>query len=50
MGRSAGLGTGANEVVARRSQTLVQGRFSLQGLDLIGFTIYYVAFYGMVTS
>ena len=50
MGRSAGSTNGVNEVVARRSQTTVQGRFSLQGLDLImGFAIYSVAFYGSDT-
>ena len=49
MGRSAAIGTGVSEVVARRLQTAVQGRLSLQGLDLTGFAIYSKAFDGMVT-
>ena len=50
MARSAGLAKGVNEVAARRSQTAVQGRFWLQGLDPLGFAIYYVAFFGRVAS
>ena len=46
MARSARLANGVNEAVARRSQTAVQGRFWLQGLDPIGFAIYSVAFFG----
>ena len=44
MGRSAGLVNGVNEVVARHSQTAVQGRFWLQSVDLLGFAMYYVVF------
>ena len=50
MARSAGLTNGVNEVIARRSQTAVQGRFWLQGLDPMGFAIYSVAFCGRVAS
>ena len=50
MARSARLINGVNEVVARRSQTAVQGHVWLQGRDLMGFAIYYVAFYGRVSS
>ena len=42
--RSTGLTNGVDEVVARRSQTAVQGRFWLQSVDTIGFVIYSVAF------
>ena len=50
MARSARLVNGINEVVARRSQTDMQGRVWLQGLNLMGSAIYSVAFYGKVAS
>ena len=50
MARSAGLANGLNEVVAHRSQTAVQGRFWLQGLDPLGFAIYYAVIYCRVAS
>ena len=36
MARSTRLANGVTQVVARRSQTVVQGRFRLQGLDPMG--------------
>ena len=44
MACSAGLANGVNEIVAHRSQRAVQGRFWLQGLDLMGFAVYSGAF------
>ena len=48
--RSALSGNSVNEVVGRRPQTAVKGRFWLQRLDLMGFAIYSVAFYGRFAS
>ena len=50
MARSARLARGVNEVVARRSQTAVRGRFWLQSLDPMGFAIYSGTFFGRVAS
>ena len=50
MARSARLAIGVDEVVGRRSQTAVQGRFWLQGFDPMGFAKYYVAFFGRLAS
>ena len=50
MTRSARLANRDNELVACRSQTALQGRFWLQGLDLMGLAIYYVASFGRVAS
>ena len=44
------LATGVNEVITRRLQRAVQGRFWLHGVYLMGFAIYYVAFFGRVAS
>ena len=48
--RSAGLANSVYEVVALRSQTAVQGRFWLQGLEPMGFAIQHVAFHVRVAS